>query len=300
MAALTTARVTQRMLTDRSLTAVQGGLSRMATVQEQMNSGRRLNRPSDSPADTVTAMRLRSSLSDQQQYARNAADGLGWLGTIDSTLQGIVSQVGRARVLALQGANSGSNSQPALDALAVEVGQIRANLLQAANTQYLGRPVFGGTTDKDIAYDAAGVYQGDTGSVRRRVGADVTVQVNADAASVFGSDADGNLFAHLADLADALGSGDGTRIRAGIASLDADLDRLSAASASEGARYNRIAGAKELSESAQLQLKSSLSDVEDVDLAQATIDLQTATTAYQAALAATGRTIQPSLLDFLR
>jgi flagellar hook-associated protein 3 FlgL len=49
-----------------------------------------------------------------------------------------------------------------------------------------------------------------------------------------------------------------------------------------------------------LHLKSSLSDVEDVDLAAATIDLQTQQVAYQAALAATGKTIQPSLLDFLR
>lgn len=294
-------RVTQRMLSDRSLTAVQGGLSKMAGVQEQLNTGRKLNRPSDSPADTVTAMRVRSSLADQAQYSRNADDGLAWLSTIDSTIQGMVSQVDRARVLGLQGANSGAMSQTAMEALAIEVDQIRANLLQASNTQYLGRPVFGGTTAGGVAYDTAtGLYAGDDGSVVRRVGADSVVRVDSAGPSVFGDDASGNLFQHLQGLSTALRAGNGQQIQDSLGYLATDLTRLSSASASEGARYNRISQAKDLADAAQLQLKTSLSDVEDVDLAKATIDLQVAETSYKAALASTARTVQPSLLDFLR
>jgi flagellar hook-associated protein 3 FlgL len=37
-----------------------------------------------------------------------------------------------------------------------------------------------------------------------------------------------------------------------------------------------------------------------VDLAKATVDLQLQEVAYQAALATTGRVLQPTLLDFLR
>ena len=43
-----------------------------------------------------------------------------------------------------------------------------------------------------------------------------------------------------------------------------------------------------------------LSDIENTDLAKATVDLQLQEVAYQAALAATARVMQPSLLDFLR
>jgi flagellar hook-associated protein 3 FlgL len=50
----------------------------------------------------------------------------------------------------------------------------------------------------------------------------------------------------------------------------------------------------------QLHLTTSLSDVEEVDLAKATIDVSLQQVAYQAALAATAKTLQPSLLDFLR
>lgn len=292
-------RVTQRMLSQRSLSAVQGGLNRMAKVQEQLETGKKLNRPSDSPADTNTALRVRTSLAAQKQYVRNAQDGTAWLGTVDSALSGIVDQTTRARTLALQGANTGAMSQTALDALATEVSQIRESVLQQANTQYLGRPVFGGTTAQEIAFNPDGTYAGDNGQVTRRIGSDVTVRVDADGIGTFGADGD-NLFSHLTDLATALHIGDTAGISKGIDALGGDLSKLSGAQAGEGASYNRITHASDLASQSVLQLKSSLSDVEDVDLAAATVDLQTQQVAYQAALAATGRTVQPSLLDFLR
>jgi flagellar hook-associated protein 3 FlgL len=292
-------RVTQRMLSERALGSVQNGLSRMAKVQEQLETGKKLNRPSDSPADTNTAMRVRSSLADQKQYVRNAADGTAWLSTVDSALGGIVSQATRAHTLALQGANTGAMSQTSLDALATEVEQIRQSVLQQANTQYLDRPVFGGTTGGEIAFRPDGTYAGDGGAVTRRVGPDVTVQVDSNGTDTFGPDGD-NLFSHLADLAKALRAGDAAGISAGIEALDGDLTTLSAAQSSAGARYNRITRSSDLANDSVLQLKSSLSDVEDVDLAEAAVELQVQEVAYQAALAATGKTIQPSLLDFLR
>jgi flagellar hook-associated protein 3 FlgL len=47
-------------------------------------------------------------------------------------------------------------------------------------------------------------------------------------------------------------------------------------------------------------LKNHLSTVENADLAQSAVELQLQEVAYQAALSATSRVIQPSLLDFLR
>jgi flagellar hook-associated protein 3 FlgL len=290
-------RVTQQMLSTRSLNSVMGGLGRMSKFQEQLETGRKINRPSDDPAATNTALRVRSSLAEQTQYTRNAQDGQAWLSTIDATLGGIVNQVQRANVLALEGANSGAISQSAADALATEVDQIRSSVLQQANTQYLGRPVFGGTTTGGMAFDPNGVYAGDGGTVNRRVGPGVTVRVDSDGRSVFGPNSN-NLFTHLADLSSALRSGTG--IQGAIASLQGDLTTLSAAQADEGARMNRLDKAADLASQARLQLTKSLSDTEDVDLAEATINVQQSEVAYKAALAATGKTIQPSLLDFLR
>jgi flagellar hook-associated protein 3 FlgL len=47
-------------------------------------------------------------------------------------------------------------------------------------------------------------------------------------------------------------------------------------------------------------LQSQLSDVEDIDLPKTITELSLQQTAYQAALAATAKVIQPSLVDFLR
>ena len=84
---------------------MQTSLSRLAKLQEQLSTGRVLNRPSDSPTDTTSAMRIRSSITDVKQFARNAQDGNGWLTTIDAALTTATDQVLRARDLALQGAN---------------------------------------------------------------------------------------------------------------------------------------------------------------------------------------------------
>jgi flagellar hook-associated protein 3 FlgL len=49
-----------------------------------------------------------------------------------------------------------------------------------------------------------------------------------------------------------------------------------------------------------LSLTGQLSEVEDIDLPKTITELQLQQTAYQAALAATARVVQPSLVDFLR
>jgi flagellar hook-associated protein 3 FlgL len=46
-------------------------------------------------------------------------------------------------------------------------------------------------------------------------------------------------------------------------------------------------------------MQKAQSDAEDVDVAEATINLQTQSNAYQAALMAVSKTSQRSLLDFL-
>jgi flagellar hook-associated protein 3 FlgL len=67
-----------------------------------------------------------------------------------------------------------------------------------------------------------------------------------------------------------------------------------------GARYNQLTQARQAADDKVLSLTSQLSDVEDIDLPKTLTDLQLQQTAYQAALAAAGRVVQPSLVDFLR
>lgn len=293
-------RVTQRMMVDNSLASLQSGLGRLEKLHEQLSTGRVLNRPSDSPTDTTTAMRLRSSLSDRTQYARNAEDGQAWLNLADQTLRDVNDRLRRARDLGLQGASSGGNDQASRAALAAEVDQIRKGILAAANTTYLDRPIFGGVTTGSEAFhldpttDAVG-FAGQTGEVKRAVGDGVKIAVNVDGEQVFGS-----VFADLANLSAALQSGDVATINDGLQALKDAQDRIGASLSDIGAREDRVDTALQNAKDGELSVKNSLSNVENVDIVEATVQLQLQEVAYQTSLAATAKVIQPSLWDFLR
>lgn len=294
-------RVTQSMLSDRSMSRLQSSLTRMGEIQEHLSTGRILNRASDNPGDAATAMRLRTAVNAQQQYARNADDGKGWLDSLDATLGSSGDIVRRARELGTQGVN-GAMSQQSRDALATEVDELRSSLLSSANTQYIGRPVFGGTTAGSQAFtQTAGVvtFAGDTNPVNRTVADGVVVDVSSSGPAAFGADGD-NAFDHLTALSTALRAGDTAGIQAGIDALGKDGNRLVTARASVGARTNSIEAAGLRAGDTEVSLTNSLSEIENADLPKTLVDLKMQETAYQAALAATARVLQPSLVDFLR
>lgn len=296
---MTINRVTQNMMMNRSYLSLQTGLNRLSKTQEQLTTGRVLNRPSDSPTDTTSAMRMRAALAEEKQYTRNAEDGLGWLGQIDTQLTSMLGQVRRGRELALQGANASFASPQARESLAAEVDQLREGLISAANATYLGRPVFGGMVPGGAAYDAAGSFVGVPGDVVRTIAKDVKVQVNVNGPDAFGPPG-ADVFAELEALSVALRAGDQAGISNAISTLAVAQDRITATLADVGTRYNRLDRAVQTSFDTSLSLSTSLSEIENVDLAKASMELGLHEVAYQAALASTARLVQPSLVEFLR
>ncbi|HET6562032.1 MAG TPA: flagellin [Marmoricola sp.] len=296
---MTINRVTQGMMMDRSYLSLQTGLSRLAKTQEQLSTGRILNRPSDSPTGTTAAMRMRASLADETQYSRNAEDGLGRLGQADLTLSSMLDQVRRVNELAMRSVNTLNQNPAAREALAAEIDQLREGLIDGANATYLGRPVFGGIVNGSAAYDTSGAFVGVQGDVQRTIGKGVRVSVNVDGPEAFGPDG-ANLFDTLKDLAASVRAGTTTTTQTGMASLDTARNRMTSALAEIGSRTNRLERAAQSAKDSVLDLTSSLSEIENVDLARATMDLKMQEVAYQAALASTARLVQPSLADFLR
>ena len=293
-------RMTQKMMSQSAFRGMQTSLDRLAKVQEQLSTGKLINRPSDDPTGAVSSMRFRVSVAEQKQYARNANDAVAWLNQIDATLSSMTGQVRRARDVALQGANEGSMGPQAREALAVEVDQIREGLIQTSNASYLGRPVFGGITAGSTAYDDGGAWVGVPGQVVRSVADGVKIRVDVEGPEVLGPSDDDNVFSHLEALSSALRANDQDGIRAAIDTLAADQSRITDVQSSIGARTNRVEQAQKAAGDAELSLTASLAEIENTDLPKATVDLQLQEVAYQAALAATARVMQPSLLDFLR
>jgi flagellar hook-associated protein 3 FlgL len=292
-------RVTESSIHTAVLNNLQRSVRKGQKIQEQLSSGKLINRPSDSPTGTVTAMQLRGDKRIVQQYTRNAADGQGWLDTIQSTLSSTSTEVNRARDLVLQGMNTGPSNAQSNEALADEIEQIKASLVQYANTQYLGRPVFGGTTTGSVAYDPAGGYLGDLGSTTRTVGDNAKVRVDTNGPEAFGAGPT-QVFAVLQGIADNLRAGNGDALTQSLKDLDSAANVMRNSLSDAGARYNRIDQMKQSAQDRLLSVTSQLSDVEDVDLPKSIMDMQLQQTSYQAALAAAAKVIQPSLIDFLR
>ncbi len=290
-------RITQRTLSSEVMSNLQRSLGKLQQIQEQMSSGKVLNRPSDSPTAAVSSLAFRSQLTRSQQYQRNISDGIGWLGIADSTLQSVVSSMQRVRQLAVNGTDGAMSSQDR-SALAEEVDQLRAGLVTLANTTYQNRPLFGGNTTSATAYDANGVYQGDAGGVTRTIAPGVQLDVNVTGGAVFGSGASG-LFGTLQQLSDDLRTNP-ANLQGDLTAIDGHMTTILSALGDVGARYRRLETTKNSLDTNVTGLQQSLSEVEDVDLPQVIMQLQTQQVAYQAALAATSKVIQPSLVDFLK
>jgi len=203
----------------------------------------------------------------------------------------------------LQAMSAGAAGSPeARKSIAVEIEGIREAVIGLANTKYLDRPVFGGTTNKLIAVNPDGSYAGDQGKVERRISDNTTVRVDLDGEDVFGSATDG-LFATLQSVADALnGSGIGldTALRTALDDLDTSRKTVLKNLAEVGTRYNQVEQMRQAANDRVLDMTAQLSDVEDIDLPKTITEMSLRQTAYQAALAATARVVQPSLIDFLR
>lgn len=301
MASLT--RVTQGTISQATIEGLQSALGRVQRQQEKLATGKEISRPSDDPGGTVAALTYRSDIRRNDQYSRNGQNGLDWLGTADSTISGMTTMVQRAKTLTLQAAN-GSLSADERTAIAEEMDTLRQGLIGMANTTYMNRPIFGGTasngTGTTIAYDANGNYQGDNGQVMRNVAPGVQVAVNVNGPQLFGSGATG-LFNVLGQISQDLRSNNPAALtQTDIGNLDSAMTQLQNTHAVVGARYDRVQSMKTLADNTSVNLKSGLSEVEDADLPKAITDLQLQQVSYQAALAATAKVIQPSLVDFLR
>jgi flagellar hook-associated protein 3 FlgL len=288
-------RITHASMARKVTDNLQRSLQRLEQLQEQISSNRQINRPSDSPVGTVSALRLRAELGRNEQISRNLDDATAWLATADDTLTAVVDQVNRVRDLAIQ-ANNGALGQTERDAIAEEMTRIRDGLVDLANARYLDRSIFAGTAS-GLAYDATGTFIGQAASIERTIAPGVRVQINLNAEAVFGV-AGADLFTVVTNLATAVTTN--TNIGAELANLDTSTSTVQQGLAEVGARMKRVTTMQDRAEVGSITLRQSLSQVEDVDLPRAIMEMRIQETAYQAALATTAKVIQPSLVDFLR
>ncbi|WP_022883829.1 flagellar hook-associated protein FlgL [Glaciibacter superstes] len=296
-------RVTNQTLMRSAQRNLQTNMAQLAQLQEQASSRKAITRPSDDPGGTASALRVRAELRAAEQYGRNIADGDAWLTTIDSAFSATNALMRKVRDLTVQGANEGTMSPAAKEAIAVELDGLKTELLAQANTKYMGRSVFAGNSDQPAAFtaDADGdiVHVGSDGTVERRVNAESTVRVDADGAAVFGTGGD-SVFALIDTIVQDLRDPAAEPISAHLDAIDDRVNAILGQQASAGARLAQIERAEEANVEQAGALEIQRSGIEDIDLGRVILDLKMQEVSYQAALAVTARVLQPTLMDFLR
>ena len=296
-------RVTGQTMVGSALRNLQGSMAALAKLQDKSMTLQKISRPSDDPIGAANSMRVRGEQRLHEQYARNITDGLGWLTTVDSALISTTALLHQARDLTVQGANDGSLSPTAREAVAVKLVSLKDELLNQANTKFQGRTVFAGNTDVGAAFGndpVTGVaysFTGNSSTVERRVGAETTVRVDANGADVFG-DGPGSVFALIDTIVADLRSG--VNIGPRLTELDDRMNAILGQQGAVGARNAQLFRAEEMNMEQSGALEAQRSEIEDADLGKLILELKLQEVTHQAALAVTARTLQPTLMDFLR
>jgi len=291
-------RVTSQIIQRSTLSNLQTNLSSISRLQGQLSSGKKVDKASDDPAHAAQLMSLRGEQTRNSQYERNVQDATSWLSTTDSALQTASTTLRRVRDLVIQGGNT-SLPQVAKDALAIEIKELRDGMLQTANTTFMGRTVFAGTSAAGNAFDTT-TYQwtGNTdGRVDRVVADGADVRVDTDGTSAFGN-GDASVFALFDKIVSTLQSGGNPTQY--LDEIDGFSTNIRSELASVGARQLTVDNASTRLSESDLDLTAQVSGIEDIDLAQVILQLQSQTVAYQASLGAAAKVLTPSLMEFLR
>jgi len=144
-------RVTFNSLNRHVQHVIQQRYGDLASLQEQLSTGRRLMRPSDDPTDVANDLKLRSRIKEVAQFKKNLDDGIAFMGVTDTAMQSMNTLLQRCRELSIQAANDTLSEKERLF-IQKEVGELTRQLLGLANTSYKGDYVFGGTQTKVEPY----------------------------------------------------------------------------------------------------------------------------------------------------
>jgi flagellar hook-associated protein 3 FlgL len=300
-------RITTLMTSRATIVDLNAAMNKLQQTQGQLASTKRITKPSDDPYGASLAVQLNGQLDGLDGYTKAVSDGTAWAQTTDTTLMSMTNIVQRVRELTVEGAN-GTYSSSDLANAAAEIDQLVDSLKQAANTQYNGQYIFSGTANTaPYGPGAAGdAYQGNSAQVTRQIGPGAmnNIAINTDISGVMGQGlggpGDNGLLSTFETIANNMRAGNHAALSSNLSGLDNNIASLTTLSASVGAVEQRLTLAGSRIQDLQLSTNQNLSNDQDLDMAQGAIDFSTEQAAYTAALQASAKIVQQSLLNYLQ
>jgi flagellar hook-associated protein 3 FlgL len=296
-------RVTQLLNYRQTLTQLRDLRSRESKSLQRIASGRRILKPSENPDDSVNAQRTRSVLSRIEARVSRAKMTESQLASYDVALAGVGDIMSRLHHLSVQLANETYNASDRLNAVE-EVNQLQASLRSIANTRADDRYIFSGTAADVPAIGGAGTYQGDSNVQQIDLGnpgapaTRITATVTGDEV-FFGAGGGTDIMTATTDLITALQNNDTAAIQTAIGESLDGVHQIAAIRARIGATMNRVEAIGERNIDESLRESEVLSHYIDADIAATASELAQAQFGLQAAMTATARIGEVSLLKLL-
>lgn len=281
----------------------QGELSR---TQQQLATGKRILTPSEDPSGTTQILALKKQLAQNDQFNSNIGRLKSRLEVEETVLESVGNTLQRVRELAVQGLND-SNGQQNREGIAAEVWQRLDELFNLANSKDgSGEYLFGGFQSQTQPFVDGGSgnysYQGDQGQRRLQISPTREVQSSDSGSEIFENldivaGGKQNIFKTIYDFATSL---EANNPNADILTdLDTALDGTFRIRAEIGARINAVDAQQQINEQFEVQTRSVLSGIEDLDYAEAIGRLNLELTGLQAAQASFQKVQNLSLFNFL-
>ncbi len=291
-------RVTQSMLSGNMLRNLSNSYAKLGKVQEQVNTGKKVTRPSDDPVTAMKGITYRKELNSVEQFSRNIGEAHNWLDTTDDTLDKIGSVLQRANELMVQASN-GTMTPDDRKKVDSELQQLKAHVRDLSNTKIGDRYIFSGTKTTTAPFDGTDYVADPTfgkQTVEIEVFDGIMMRINSTPIDVFKS-----IDTMFNDISTAIqGTASGNGLSAHLATIDQNINKLLETRAEIGARQNRVELMDTRLQSQEVIATKRMSENEDIDYEKTITEMITQESIHRAALSVGARIIQPTLTDFLR
>jgi flagellar hook-associated protein 3 FlgL len=305
-------RIADSTMYDSFLTSYETSTAKMQKTLTQLSSQKQLTEASDDPLKASKIINLNTSIDQNAMYGNTIQDGVSWDQMQDSALSSISDVMLRMRDL-IQSSANGTNGSDVNSANKAEIEQDMGQIVDTLNTKYGNKYIFAGentTTkpfelEKNAAGDVTGLkYNGTNGNLSRQIADNVSVDLFADGSKFVANSNTGAQAASLGDyfnnVITALNSDNKDQLSGTLLSdTDAYRDNFVNIRTQIGALTNRLQSALSRNQSQATNLKESLSNEQDVDVATAYSKFQKEKLTYNATLAMGTKIMQTTILNYM-
>jgi flagellar hook-associated protein 3 FlgL len=292
-------RITFDMMNRDLLTSLNVSNRNEDMAMMQLETGKRVNQPSDDPAAEAAYIQNRTQASAVTQYLQTASNLSGTFQVANSALSGAVNVLTSAVSLGVEGGN-GNLTSAQQQALTQSVDQMQQQLLNVSNTTFQGNYIFSGSKTKTASFvldntQSSGVlYQGNTETMKVAIAPNNQITTNVPGSQIFN-----DAFQSLSDLKNGLSSGNTSQIESAVTSLRSAIDTINQQRVTYSSGMTRLQSAQTLLQNQNLQLQSQENDLIGTDMAAAITNANTAMVARNAILSVGSRLTQVSLLNYM-